>query len=75
MYLLYESAAGYGLFLKSEFEDIGGSLPEVQAAVDDFGLFNKMVKLSAFAPFRNAEDALENINAISEGKRLAQTPA
>lgn len=30
--------------------------------------FNSMVSLVAFFPFKSAQSALENINAISEGK-------
>jgi len=35
--------------------------------VVDFGRFARLVKLTAFLPFTSAENALENINAISEG--------
>merc|ERR1711959_434916 len=48
-------------------EEIGGSLEQVESRVQKFSIFNQMVKLEAFAPFRSAEDALENINALSEG--------
>lgn len=34
----------------------------------NIGKFNSMVKLAAFFPFKSAQAALENINAISEGE-------
>lgn len=34
----------------------------------NIGKFNSMVSLAAFFPFKSAQAALENINAISEGK-------
>ncbi|XP_042565368.1 nucleolar protein 56 [Clupea harengus] len=33
----------------------------------DIGKFNNVVKLAAFFPFKSAQAALENINAVSEG--------
>ena len=38
-----------------------------QAAVGDLAKFGKICKIKAFVPFRSAQDALENINSISEG--------
>lgn len=32
------------------------------------GKFNSMVSLAAFFPFKSAQGALENMNAISEGE-------
>lgn len=46
-------------------------LLQVEASVLNIGKFNSMVSLAAFFPFKSAQAALENINAISEGKRLA----
>lgn len=34
----------------------------------NIGKFNSMVSLAAFFPFKSAQAALENMNAISEGK-------
>ena len=65
LYLLYETAAGFGLFEAEESENI--ALNEIQKSIIDLQRFGKMVKLKAFAPFTNAEMALENINAVSEG--------
>ena len=67
MYLLFEAAAGYGLFTQKEGEDIGASLQQVESKIAKFTNFSQMVKLEAFLPFRSAEEALTNINALSEG--------
>lgn len=34
----------------------------------NIGKFNSMVSLAAFFPFKSAQAALDNMNAISEGK-------
>lgn len=67
LYVLYESALGYTLFKGQEFEDIGAELETVQAAVQNLAEFGKICKLHAFIPFSSAQDALDNINAVSEG--------
>ncbi|CAI8047867.1 Nucleolar protein 56 [Geodia barretti] len=67
LFVLYEHAAGYAVFRCRDVEDIGSLLPEVQAAMTDFSLFNSTVTLEAFAPFKSGANALENINAVSEG--------
>jgi nucleolar protein 56 len=67
LYVLYESSLGYGIFEVEEFEEIGSEESTVQAAVNDLAKFGKICKLKAFVPFRSAQDALENINAVSEG--------
>lgn len=65
--MLYEHAAGYGVFKVQEFEEIGMFIPQLEAAVTDLSRFNSIVKLEGFLPFKTAVSALENINAISEG--------
>jgi len=67
LHLLFESAAGYALFIKKEFENTGETEDEVQAAILDAKKFAKMVNLVAWTPFTNAEQALEQVNAISAG--------
>ncbi|CAD7090386.1 unnamed protein product [Hermetia illucens] len=67
LYVLYEHAAGYGLFSVSEFEEVSMFLPQVESSVQDLAKFNSLVKLAGFAPFKTAVAALENVNAISEG--------
>jgi len=39
---------------------------QVQAAINDLQRFGRTVKLKAFQPFTTAENALENMNAVSE---------
>jgi len=68
LYLLFETASGYALFERVNSEEIGVKLDEVQQSVLDLKRFSQMVKLKAFCPFTSAENALENINAISEGE-------
>uniref|UniRef100_A0A1A9WNM4 Nucleolar protein 56 n=1 Tax=Glossina brevipalpis TaxID=37001 RepID=A0A1A9WNM4_9MUSC len=67
LYVLYEHAAGFAVFSVKEFEEISMFLPQVESSVTDFAKFNSIVKLAAFAPFKTAIAALENVNAISEG--------
>jgi len=66
-YLLYETASGFGLFERTESEDVGKKLDEVQQSVLDMKRFSKTVKLLSFLPFKSAENALECQNAASEG--------
>lgn len=65
-FVLFESAAGYALFSVLESEDIALLLNEVQQGISDLNKFQRVIKLIAFHPFDSAENALENINAISE---------
>jgi RNA processing factor Prp31 len=66
-YVLFESALGYALFATEEAAGIALDAPSIQEAAGDLSKFGKVVKLKAFVAFRNLQDALENINAISEG--------
>ncbi|XP_076609894.1 nucleolar protein 56 [Chaetodon auriga] len=67
LHVLFEHAAGYALFAVKEVEEIGMLLPQVEESVLNIGKFNSMVSLAAFFPFKSAQAALENMNAISEG--------
>ena len=67
MYILAESATGYGLFERVESDEIGASLEKVQESIEELERFAKMVKLTGFVPFKSAEEALSNINDVSEG--------
>lgn len=67
-YLLYESAAGYALFLKKEFEETAETEEEVQNALLDPKKFGKMMGLHAWLPFQDAEDALSQTNAVAAGE-------
>ena len=66
-FVLLETAMGYLLFERKESDEIGATLPEVQAAVKDYSKFSLVLKLKAQFFFRTAEEALANINDISEG--------
>ena len=65
---MFESASGYALFEKEDFDDVGGQLKSIQKAIPNLERFSKMVKLSAFQPFQTAEEALENLTAIAANK-------
>ena len=65
-YILFESSSGYALLDVQQTEEIGNLTDEIQAQFQDVTKFGKMVKLKAFQPFTSAENALENINHISE---------
>jgi nucleolar protein 56 len=66
LYLLYESASGFALFERVKSEEIDGSATSLDVA--DLKKFSNMVKLKSFLPFTSAEQALENINSVSEGE-------
>ena len=65
--LLFEHASGYGLFKVKEFEEISALTSQVEASVNDPSKFNSVCSTIAFYPFKNAAEALANINAVSEG--------
>ncbi|KAM4710091.1 nucleolar protein 56 [Discoglossus pictus] len=67
LHVLFEHAAGYALFAVQEVEEIGMLLPQVEESLLNVGKFSSLVKLAAFSPFKSAQSALENVNAISEG--------
>lgn len=67
LYLLSESASGYALFQVLETDTIALQTESMQASLTDFARVSKLLKLSAFTPFRTAEHALENASMISEG--------
>ena len=68
LFILYESASGYCLFEKEEFDETGGQLPKIQKSILSLDRFAKMVKLSASYSFKTAEEALENIMAVAQNK-------
>ncbi|KAG6619044.1 hypothetical protein I3842_Q110700 [Carya illinoinensis] len=67
LYLLYESASGYALFLAHGLDEIGQNTEAVRNSVSDLNRFGKVVQLTAFHPFESALDALNQCNAVSEG--------
>ncbi|KAL8556596.1 hypothetical protein ACS0TY_004158 [Phlomoides rotata] len=68
LYVLYESASGYGLFIAHGIDEIGQNTEAVRSSVSDLNRFGKVVKLAAFSPYESALDALNQCNAISEGQ-------
>lgn len=69
MLILFEHAAGYALFNVKEFEEIGMVLSQVESSITDIAKFRNVVRLLAFAPFKTAANALDNLNNISEGNK------
>ncbi|BFG32333.1 nucleolar protein 56-like [Prunus yedoensis var. nudiflora] len=67
LYLLYEAASGYSLFLAHGIDEIGQNTDAVRSSVSDLNRFGKVVQLTAFHPFESALDALNQCNSISEG--------
>lgn len=67
LYVLFEHAAGYALFKSKEFEEVGMFLPQVEESIKDSASFSSVVSLVSFFPYKTALNALENINAVSEG--------
>jgi nucleolar protein 56 len=68
LFILFETASGYCLFEKEEFDEVSGQLSKIQKAIPSLERFSKMVKLVAYQPFQTAEEALDNIVAISQVK-------
>jgi len=68
LFILYESAQGYFMFVKEDYDETGGSLSKVQKASQDLERFTKTTKLVSSHPFKTAEEALENIQAIAAPK-------
>ncbi|KAF2660625.1 Nop domain-containing protein [Lophiostoma macrostomum CBS 122681] len=67
-YLLHENPVGYAIFkVVAQPDTIGNRLKEVQAAVQDLDKFGKTVELVGLAPFQGTQDALQEINDVSEG--------
>jgi len=65
LFLLHEAASGYGLFEVKEKDDVA-DVESIESAMGDMSKFSKQVKLKAFKPFPSPQDALEEINAVSE---------
>ncbi|XP_058049836.1 nucleolar protein 56 [Ahaetulla prasina] len=67
LHVLFEHAAGYALLAVRPTEEVQLLQPQVEESALSLGRFLALVRLEAFAPFRSAQAALENINAVSEG--------
>ncbi|PWA58703.1 nucleolar protein 56 [Artemisia annua] len=68
LYVLHETSSGYGLFLAHGIDEIGQNTEAVRNSVTDLTRFGKVVQFFAFSPFLSALDALNQINAVSEGQ-------
>jgi nucleolar protein 56 len=68
LFLLYETAAGYALFERDEYDEIGGEQEQVQGAIQDYERFSTLIKMKAYQPFKTADEALDNIFAVSKGE-------
>lgn len=66
LFVLHEAAAGYALFEVVSFDEIGALQQGAMDAVTGLDKFSRAIKLKAFQPFQSAEEALSNINAVSE---------
>ncbi|XP_954030.1 ribonucleolar protein, putative [Theileria annulata] len=66
-YLLFETAAGYGLYQIDQWDQIGSDL-SLDELVSNSERFSGTVKFKAFQPFRTAKEALENMRSITEGE-------
>lgn len=73
-----EGTGGEGLWVSggvvAPCPGVTGAPPQVEESVLTLGKFHNVVKLVAFSPFRSAQSALENMNAVSEGERGAGEP-
>jgi len=67
-YILFESALGYSIFERKEFEEIGSESQEIQKAINDYERFSLIVKLKSFFPFKTSEKALHNITLLNSSK-------
>lgn len=61
LFILFETATGYALFKREEFEEIGTSLHDVERSVLEFARFSKIIKLFAFDPFTESGQGIANI--------------
>ena len=68
IYILFESAIGYGLFFLKEFDELSTTVPKVQKEIKSFETFSTMVQLKGFLPFESSEKALTIINSSISGQ-------
>lgn len=48
LFILYETASGYCLFEKEEYDETGGNLSKVQKSINSLERFAKSVKIVAY---------------------------
>lgn len=70
LYLLLETASGYALFLRKEFDELSQASLDVSVLqqLEEPKSFKKIVELKSFHPFLTAEEALAEISAVSNGE-------
>ncbi|CAG9466194.1 unnamed protein product [Pedinophyceae sp. YPF-701] len=68
LYLLSEQASGFALFEVTATDETNQTAEAVQQAYADASRFGKVLKLAAFKPFESAQEALENILAVSDNE-------
>ena len=66
LYVLVETAAGYGLLEVVELDEVASMSPAMQKSLNDWSVYTRICKLKAFGAFTSAEMALENITALSD---------
>jgi nucleolar protein 56 len=54
------------VLLPQQLNFLSVSTSQAQTGITDLARFQRVVKMTAFHPFETAENALENINAITE---------
>lgn len=70
LYLLLETASGYALFLRKEFDEIAQASLDVSILqqLEEPKSFKKIIELKSFNPFLTAEEALTEIAAVANGE-------
>jgi len=48
LFLLFETASGYCLFEKEDYDEVGGQLAQIQKSISNLERFSKIVKLKAY---------------------------
>eukprot|EP01053_Blabericola_migrator_P001873 Blabericola_migrator_1__1872@NODE_150_length_12827_cov_208_685893_g131_i0_p3_GENE_NODE_150_length_12827_cov_208_685893_g131_i0NODE_150_length_12827_cov_208_685893_g131_i0_p3_ORF_typecomplete_len444_score101_49Nop/PF01798_18/2_6e80NOP5NT/PF08156_13/8_5e11NOP5NT/PF08156_13/4_9e03_NODE_150_length_12827_cov_208_685893_g131_i040215352 len=67
-YLLIETAAGFALVLVKEWDSLAQDVDRVQQVLSKGNNLKELLSLSGWLPFKDAEDALANQNAIVQGQ-------
>ncbi|GBG58749.1 hypothetical protein CBR_g149 [Chara braunii] len=67
LYVLFEAASGYAVFEAVGLDAVGMTAEAIQESISDLNRFGRVVNMTAFKPFSSAADALEQMNAVSEG--------
>lgn len=68
LFSVFPPVCSFNLLSVDGVEITSMCVSQVEESVLSIGKFNSMVSLAAFFPFKSAQAALENMNAISEGK-------